>query len=80
MSKRKGVLIVGEITEDRQSSITAELLGIGRRLATALAQDLSAVFLGPGAADTADEAVSLGADRVYVIDDPLVRDLSLIHI
>ena len=32
------------------------------------------MFLGPGAADAADEAVSLGADRVYVIDDPLVRD------
>ena len=74
MSKKKGVLIVGEFTGDRLFSLSAELLGIGRRLATELAEDLSAVVIGSGAAGVAEEAVSLGADRVYVIDNPLVRD------
>ena len=39
MAETKGVLIVGELLEGKLSSISAELLGIGRKLADALGPD-----------------------------------------
>ncbi|MCL0060298.1 electron transfer flavoprotein subunit alpha/FixB family protein, partial [Dehalococcoidia bacterium] len=66
--------IVGELSDGKLASITAELLGIGRKLADDLDEGLSAVFIGNGITDVAGEAITLGADKVYVIDDPLFKD------
>ncbi|MCL0090904.1 electron transfer flavoprotein subunit alpha/FixB family protein [Dehalococcoidia bacterium] len=74
MAENKGVLIVGELSDGKLASITAELLGIGRKLADDLDEGLSAVFIGNGVTDVAGEAITLGADKVYVIDDPLFKD------
>jgi len=74
MAENKGVLIVGELSDGKLASITAELLGIGRKLADDLGQELSAAFIGSGIADVAGEAITLGADKVYVIDNPLFKD------
>ncbi|MCL0065453.1 electron transfer flavoprotein subunit alpha/FixB family protein [Dehalococcoidia bacterium] len=74
MVENKGVLIVGELSNGNLASITAELLGIGRKLADDLGQELSAAFIGSGIADTAGEAIAFGADKVYVIDNPLFKD------
>ncbi|MCL0092879.1 electron transfer flavoprotein subunit alpha/FixB family protein [Dehalococcoidia bacterium] len=74
MAENKGVLIVGELSDGKLASITAELLGIGRKLADDLDEGLSAVFVGNGITDVAGEAITLGADKVYVIDDPLFKD------
>lgn len=74
MAESKGVLIVGELADGKLASITAELLGIGRRLADGLGQELSAVFVGNGIANIAGEAIAFGADKVYVIDNPLFED------
>ncbi|MCL0070033.1 electron transfer flavoprotein subunit alpha/FixB family protein [Dehalococcoidia bacterium] len=74
MAENKGVLIVGELSDGKLASITAELLGIGRKLADDLGQGLSAVFVGNGITDVAGEAITLGADKVYVIDGPLFKD------
>ncbi|MCL0098757.1 electron transfer flavoprotein subunit alpha/FixB family protein [Dehalococcoidia bacterium] len=74
MAENKGVLIVGELSDGKLASITAELLGIGRKLADDLDEGLSAVFIGNGITDVAGEAITLGADKVYVIDGPLFKD------
>ncbi len=74
MADNKGVMICGEIIEGRLAPITAELLGGGRDLADKLGEELSAVLLGSGIGDLAKEAVALGADKVYVVDDPLLKD------
>ena len=60
--------------EGKLAAISAELLGIGRKLADALGQDLSAVLIGSGVGDFASELVSYGADKVYVIDHPALAD------
>ena len=69
-----GVLVFGEIIEGRLASVSAELLGCGRKLAADLGQDLSAVLAGSGVATFAQQAISYGADRVFVVDDPLLAD------
>ncbi|HJX69479.1 MAG TPA: electron transfer flavoprotein subunit alpha/FixB family protein [Dehalococcoidia bacterium] len=74
MAEYKGVLICGEIIEGKLAAITTELLGCGRRLADSLKEELSIVLLGSGVKGTTAEVIAYGADKVYVVDDPLLKD------
>jgi electron transfer flavoprotein alpha subunit len=74
MSEYKGVMVYGEVADGKLSAVTAELLGGGRKLADDLQQELAAVLIGSEAIGQAPEAITLGADKVYVIDDPLLKD------
>jgi electron transfer flavoprotein alpha subunit len=74
MADNKGVLIIGEVVEGKLAAITAELLGAGRKLADALGEPLSAALIGSGIKDNAQECIAFGADKVYVVDDPLLQD------
>ncbi|MBI4180303.1 MAG: electron transfer flavoprotein subunit alpha/FixB family protein [Chloroflexi bacterium] len=74
MPEDKGVMILGEVSEGKLSATTAELLGCGRGLADKLGQTLSAVLVGSNVKSLAQEAIALGADKVYVADDPLLKD------
>jgi electron transfer flavoprotein alpha subunit len=74
MSENKGVFIIGEILDNKLSSISTELLGVGRRLSDELGQELCAVFIGAGISEVAKDAIFFGADRVYIIDAPMFGD------
>ena len=74
MSEYKGVMVYGEVTNGKLSAITTELLGCGRKLSDDLGQELCAVLVGSGISGLAQEAIAFGADKVYVIDDPLLKD------
>lgn len=67
-------MILAEVVQGRLSAISRELLGCGRRLADSLKEELSAVLAGDGVTDLAQEAIADGADRVYIVDNPLLRD------
>jgi len=74
MADYKGVLVCGEIIEGKLAAITTDLLGCGRKLADNLGEELSAVLLGSGVKGIASEAIAFGADKVYVVDDPLLKE------
>ncbi len=74
MSEYKSVMIYGEVTDGKLAAITTELLGCGRKLADDLGQELCAVLVGSGISSLAQEVIAFGADKVYVIDDPLLKD------
>ncbi|MBN1367203.1 MAG: electron transfer flavoprotein subunit alpha/FixB family protein [Dehalococcoidales bacterium] len=75
MADNKGILVFGEIAEDgKLSAIATELLGCGKKLSTDLGEELVAVIAGSGISGLAAEAVAFGADKVYVADDPLLKD------
>ena len=74
MADNKGVMICGEIVGGKLAPITLELLGGGRALADKLGEELSAVLLGSGLGDLGKEAIAYGADKVYTVDDPLLKD------
>jgi electron transfer flavoprotein alpha subunit len=74
MSEYKGVMVYGEVAEGKLSAIATELLGYGKKLADDLGQELSAVLVGNGISGIAQEAIAFGADKVYVVDDPLLKD------
>jgi electron transfer flavoprotein alpha subunit len=74
MSDNKGVLVYCETIENKLASISVELLGAGSRLAAELGQELSAILIGNNVAAVAQEAISYGANKVYVVDDPGLKD------
>ena len=74
MAEYKGVMIFCEATEGKLASIATELLGGGRKLANDLGQELFAVLVGSGISDLAWESIAFGADKAYVVDDPLLKD------
>ncbi|MCK4964464.1 MAG: electron transfer flavoprotein subunit alpha/FixB family protein, partial [Dehalococcoidia bacterium] len=74
MADYKGVMVCGEISEGKLAAITLELLGGGRGLADALGEELSLVLMGSGLGDLGKEAIAFGADKVYTVDDPLLKD------
>lgn len=74
MAESKGVLVYCEISNGKLAAIALELMGEGGRLARELGQELSAVLIGNNIAGLAQEAIAYGANKVYVIDDPLLND------
>ena len=66
-----GVLIFGEATEDgKLVAITAELSGA----AAALGGPVTCALLGSGVEGVAQEAGQYGAEKVILVDDPILKD------
>ena len=74
MAEYKGVMVYGEFAEGKLAAIATELLGCGRKLADDLGEELSAVLVGSEVNGLAQEAIAFGADKVYVVDNPLLED------
>jgi electron transfer flavoprotein alpha subunit len=74
MSEYRDVAVFVEYKGDKLLSISLEGLGAGRKLADDLGQSLSAVLAGSKISSLAQQAIAAGADKVYVIDDPLLKD------
>ncbi len=74
MSEYKGVMIYAEVAEGKLTAISTELLGCGRKLADDLGEELCAVLAGSDVSSLAQEVIASGADKVYVVDDPLLKD------
>lgn len=75
MANESGILVIGETVDGRAAPITFELLGAARRLANELSQTVACVFLGNNLSDSLGrEAIAQGADKVYLVDDPLLAE------
>jgi len=74
MADSKGILVFCEITEGKLAQISTELLGAASRLASDLGEEVSAVIAGSNVSGLAQEAIAYGAKKVYVVDDPLLKD------
>ena len=75
MAEYKGVMIFGELANGKLASITAELLGCGRNFADELQEDLCCLLAGDKVNEAATkEAIAFGADKVYVIEDALLKE------
>lgn len=67
----KGVWCYAEVRHGKPQPTIYELLHVGRQLADTLKEDLSAVLIGHNVAGAAQDLIDHGADRVYVMDDPI---------
>lgn len=73
-SEYEGILVVLEQRAGIAKNVSWQLLGEARRLANQLGTSLSALVMGNGVERLATEAISYGADRVYLCDDGELAD------
>lgn len=70
----KGVWTLGEVREGEIHPVSYELLAWGRGLADKLGVELSSIIIGHNVKDKVKELIYRGADKVYVIDNPALKD------
>ena len=69
----KDVWVFVEHIDGRPNQVSWELLGVGHQLAHDLNVSLGAVILGENVESLVMEAFAYGADKVYIVDNPVLR-------
>ncbi|MFN3929689.1 MAG: electron transfer flavoprotein subunit alpha/FixB family protein, partial [Thermoflexus sp.] len=69
-----GIWVWLEQFQGKVLSIAWETLGVARRLADTLGTGVTAVWMGGGVTDEAEEAIAMGADIVQVVEHPALAD------
>ncbi len=70
----QGVCVITEFRDGAFRRVSFEVASEGRRLADALGEGLTAIVLGVGVEAAAPDLGAYGVDRVYVVDDPRLKD------
>ena len=70
----RGLWVFGEINNSRVNNTVLELIGEGRKLAEQLKVDLSVILLGENIQEEAQRLIWHGADQVYVIEHPVLKE------
>lgn len=70
----RGVWVYVEQMDGKAEPVSWQLLGKGKELAQDLRAELAAVVLGSNVGHLVDEAAGYGADKVYLIDSPVLKD------
>ena len=73
LEEYKGVYIYAQQVDNELSSIAFELIGKAKELAADLGTDVTAVLLGSNVKGLADELGEYGADKVIVVDNPVLE-------
>ncbi|MBJ6749575.1 FAD-binding protein [Geomonas anaerohicana] len=73
LSAYSGVWVFVEQTEGEAAKVSWELLGKGKELALARKCPLCAVVMGDGVEKLCDQAFGYGAEKVYLMDAPVLR-------
>jgi len=74
LSSYKGVWVFAEQKKGVVQSVVYELLGKGRELANDLGTELSCILIGDGVEGKAQELFARGADKVYLIENPKLKN------
>ncbi|NJD03260.1 MAG: 4Fe-4S dicluster domain-containing protein [Ruminiclostridium sp.] len=72
----KDVWVFGEQRNGEAANVALELLGEGRKLADQLNVKLAAVLMGDNMKAAAKNLISYGADKVYLVDDPSLKNFN----
>lgn len=70
----RGVWVFIEQNDSKIEGVSLELLGAGKKLADKLQVPLAGFLLGHEIKPLASQVISYGADEVYVIDQPILKD------
>ena len=71
----KGVLICGELKDEKITSVSKELITTGMRLSNILNQPLDFMLIGDNGNEVAEEVINLGVDRVLTVQGQGYSDL-----
>ena len=70
----KNVFVIAEQRDGKIMKVSSELVGKARELADDLGQDVVAVLMGSGVEAVAGDLAKAGADKVIVVDDPMLAE------
>lgn len=70
----KNVWVIAEQRHGMLTPVVIELLGEGRKLADEIGCELCAILLGQDVDNLADELIRFGADKVYYMNSPLLKN------
>ena len=70
----QGILVLGELDQNGLAGVTGELLALARSLADETGDEVSVSLQGASVGSEADDAVALGADKVYKVESPLLSE------
>ncbi len=70
----KNVFVIAEQRDGKIMKVSYELIGKARELANDLGQDVIAVLIGSGIEAVAGDLAKAGADKVIVVDDPMLAE------
>ncbi len=74
LEEYKGVFVFAQQVDNVLDGVAFELLGKGKDLAKDLDTDVTAVLIGSGVKELADQLAEYGADKVIVVDDPALKE------
>lgn len=74
LEEYKGVFVFAQQVDNVLDGVAFELLGKGKDLAKDLNTEVTAVLIGSDIKGLADQLAEYGADRVIVVDDPVLKD------
>ena len=74
LEEYKGVFVFAQQVDNVLDGVAFELLGKGKELAKDLNTEVTAVLIGSGVKELADQLAEYGADRVIVVDDSQLKD------
>jgi len=74
LEEYKGVFTFAQQVDHKLEGVSFELIGKGKELAKDLGVEVTAVLLGSGITDLADQLAEYGADHVIVVDDPKLEN------
>ena len=74
LEEYKGVFVFAQQVDAKVSGVTYELIGKANELAADLGTDVTAVVLGSGVKGLADDLAAYGADKVIIVDDPVLAE------
>ncbi len=74
MSSEKSIWVLAEQSEGKLKESSFEVLSCGRQLADSLEGQVSAVAFGSNSQELAETLASYGADKVYLLDSPLLLE------
>ena len=69
----KDVYVIAEQRDGKLQKVGLELIGEATKLAADLEEKVVAVLLGSNVTDKAEELIQYGADKVIVVDDPMLE-------
>ncbi len=70
----KNVFVIAEQRDGELQKVSTELIGKARELADDLGQEVCAILLGENVKAKADVLIHHGADKVIVVDHPLLKE------
>ncbi|MFV1951200.1 MAG: electron transfer flavoprotein subunit alpha/FixB family protein [Nitrospinota bacterium] len=70
----KGVWVIAEQKDGNIRRVTLEAVSAGRGLADKVNEEMAVIIPGTGVEGLADEMFHYGADKVYLIDDPSLKE------